>query len=236
MVFLYIVIYFVLGFLSLGTFVYLNKKSLYFQELFDDTDMDSFIDDSYLDACLTFAFGWPLILTFYIIIIPFHFISYIKDNGWESIEDVMYTISNGLKNIPVVDLSVAELMKEKGFDKETFVYYVVNEHRVWSSSKKLVEKRVYGIDKKKSGNIVNAPILSGALQWLKDEFGYEIGISYEYDNTMKYVWSVYNRFGEKVDDMFDNIISKDCRYKYSKIDAINEAIKYTLMCIDEKKN
>jgi hypothetical protein len=136
----------------------------------------------------------------------------------------------------VVDLSVAELMQENGFDKETLMYYVVNKHSSQFLSKKIVEKRVYGIDKKKSGKIVYAPTLSTALKWLRDEFGYEICISYEYDYTMKYVWSVYNRFGKKIDDMFDDIISKDCRYKYSKIDAINEAIKYTLMCVDEKKD
>jgi hypothetical protein len=198
--------------------------------------MNCFLDEEYLEACAFFAFFWPFIITFYIGILPFHFISYIKDNGWKNIKDIMNdimdTISNGLKDVPVVDLSVAELMKEKGFDKETLMYYVVNKHR----SKKIAEKLVYGIDKKKNGKIVCAPTLSTALQWLRDEFGYEIGISYEYDYAMKYVWSVYNRFGKKIDDMFDDIISKDCRYKYSKIDAINEAIKYTLMCVDEKKD
>ena len=233
MALLYIVIYFILGFLSLSVFVYLNKKSLYFQELFDDTDMDCFINDSYLEACFSFAFFWPIILAFYIVVLPFHFINYLNDNGWSSINDNMKVISKMLKDEMItVDFSVAELMKERGFDKETLIYY---EHSAWPSSRKFIEKLVCG-DKKKNGNIVYAPTLFAALQWLKKEFGYEICISYEYDDTMKYVWSVYDRFGKKVDDMFDDIISKECRYKYSKIDAINEAMKYTLMCVDEKKN
>lgn len=236
MFFLYVILYFVLGVLTLFLFVYLDRKSIYFQELFDNSDISYFIDEEYPEACAFFAFFWPFIIIFYIAILPFHFISYIKDNGLESIKDVMDTISNGLKDVPVVDLSVAELMKENGFDKETLMYYVVNKHSSQFSSKKIAEKLVYGIDKKKNGKIVCAPTLSTALKWLRDEFGYEICISYEYDYTMKYVWSVYNRFGEKIEDMFDDIISKDCRYKYSKIDAINEAIKYTLMCVDEKKD
>lgn len=234
MVVFFIVLYFVIGVLMVAGIVYLNKKSKYFNKLFNDTDIsygDS-VPDFGTVSFLTTLF-WPILLLFYLVYLPFHFINYLDDNGWSSINDNMKVISKMLKDeMIIVDFSVAELMKERGFDKETLMYY---EHSAWPSSRKNIEKLVYG-DKKKNGNIVYAPTLFAALQWLKKEFGYEIGISYEYDDTMKYVWSVYDRFGKKIDDEFNCIISKDCRYKYSKIDAINEAIKYTLMCVDEKKN
>ena len=234
MFFLYVILYFVIGVLMVAGIVYLNKKSKYFNKFFNDIDIscgNSVRDFGTISFFTTFF--WPIFLLFFLIYLPFHFINYLDDNGWSSINDNMKVISKMLEDEMItVDFSVAELMKERGFDKETLMYY---EHSAWPASRKFIEKLVYG-DKKKNGNIVYAPALFAALQWLKKEFGYEICISYEYDDTMKYVWSVYDRFGKKVDDMFDDIISKECRYKYSKIDAINEAMKYTLMCVDEKKN
>lgn len=54
--FLYVILYFVLGVLTLFLFVYLDRKSIYFQELFDNSDISYFIDEEYPEACAFFAF------------------------------------------------------------------------------------------------------------------------------------------------------------------------------------
>ncbi len=83
---LFILVYFILGVLTLGITIFLYRKNKVFNEVCKILDFDDIFEakgDSFVGLCLFYGFFWPLSVLVGIVCFPYAFIKWLDENKWK---------------------------------------------------------------------------------------------------------------------------------------------------------
>lgn len=87
---LFIVLYFVLGFVLMGLTIFLFRKNNTFKKMCEIVNVDEPLeikyDGNFVGMSFFYGFLWPLAVSIVVIAFPYAYIKYLDDNDWKIFE------------------------------------------------------------------------------------------------------------------------------------------------------
>ena len=87
---LFIVLYFVLGFVLMGLTIFLFRKNNTFKKICEIVNVDEPLeikyDGNFVGMSFFYGFLWPIAVSIAVIAFPYTYIKYLDDNDWKTFE------------------------------------------------------------------------------------------------------------------------------------------------------